>query len=96
MKIIALIAVLTGAFWLSVSQANAQCGCEASYAPVYQPTVVYRPVMPATTYYAPTAPVYGPAVVPTTYYTTRYRPRRAVTRVRYGYAPAYSAYYPVW
>lgn len=91
MKTLALIAVLTGAFWLTGSQANAQCGCEASYAPVYQPTVVYRPA-PVVTYYAPPAPV----VVPTAYYTTRYRPRRAVTRVHYGYAPAYSAYYPVW
>ncbi|WP_425398356.1 hypothetical protein [Aeoliella sp.] len=91
MKTFALIAVLTGVFWLAGSEANAQCGCATYYAPAYQPPVVYSPM---AAYYAPPA-VYAPApvVVPTTYYTTRYRPRRAVTRVHYGYAPAY---YPVW
>ena len=80
MKRFALIAVLSGALWLTGDQADAQCGYAAYYAPV--PVVAYRPVP----YYAPPAPVVWPA----TYYTTRYRPLRGyVTRVNYGYAPGY-------
>ncbi len=84
MRVFALIALLSGAHWLTASDANAQCAYATYYAPVYQPVVAYRPM---TAYYAPAVPV----AAPTAYYTTRYRPLRGgyVTRVRYGYAPAY-------
>ena len=81
---------------LITAEANAQCGC----APAYPVTAYYAPA-PTTVYYAAPVTAYYAAPV-TAYYApapvavarTRYRPilGGTVTRVRYGYAPAY--YYP--
>jgi len=74
--------------------AGTEVQAQVPYVSFYQPVVVYRApvaVVPRAVYYTPApAPV---VYQPTARVRTRYRPilGRAVTRVRYGYAPAYYA-----
>ena len=105
MKKIALLLV-AAAFSLGAHvEANAQRAYVTYYQPAvsfYQPATVYRPVapccaVPRAVYYA--APVALAPVAPAVAYQpvarvrTRYRPflGGTVSRVRYGYAPAYVA-----
>jgi len=90
------------AFCLS---ANAEVQAQVPYVTYYQPALVYR--QPVVVYQtpvvvAPRAVYYAPAPAPVVYQpaarvSTRYRPflGGTVTRVRYGYAPAYYAPAPV-
>jgi len=97
------------AFCLSANaEVQAQVPYVTYYQPAVlyrQPTVVYRQpvvVYQAPVVVAPRAVYYAPAPAPVVYQPvarvrTRYRPflGGTVTRVRYGYAPAYYAPAPV-
>jgi len=92
MRKIALLLV-SAALWLG-AQADAEA--QIAYVTYYQPMTVYSPCCaPQPVYYAAVAPAV--AYQPVAQYYTRYRPflGGTVTRVRYGYAPAYVAPYPV-
>lgn len=90
MNKLALLLVAVAFCLVSGEDAQAQVG----YVTYYHPTTVYHaPVtyVPQTVYYAP-APV-RTVYKPVAQVRTRYRPilGGSVTRVRYGYAPAYVA-----
>ena len=101
----AMLLVALAVVWGGKTEAQAQ----VPYATFYQPVTVFRPPVayaPRTVYYAPVvaapaAPVVAapvaPVYEPVARVRSRYRPLlgRTVTRVRYGYAPAYYSAAPV-
>ena len=91
------LAMVLGALAICLS-AKSEVQAQVPYVTYYQPVVAYHApavVVPQTVYYAPApAPV---VYQPTARVRTRYRPilGGTVSRVRYGYAPAYYAPAPV-
>lgn len=98
MKRLVILVAAAGLAACIIQPATAQ----VAYVTYYQPAVVapapaiVAPALPVvrTAYYA--TPTVVPSYQPVARVNTRYRPwlGRSVTRVRYGYAPTYTTYYP--